>query len=153
MLEKNLKLTKPRRALIDCILSKQGWQFKAEELLRELNRRNPGIASRATVYRTLDLFVSTGLLNRTRGHENSSNYALADGGGQGQLIDIRTGQVASIPGDRDLVRNIRRICAKHGFTECYSALEIFGEFSGAPARKPAARKTQKRRRTKRKAGA
>lgn len=55
LLEKSLKLTKPRKAMIDLLLKKRGWHFQAEELLKELNEASPGVVSRATIYRTLDL--------------------------------------------------------------------------------------------------
>ena len=47
LLERNLKLTKPRKALIDHLIRKRGWHFQAEELLDELNERSPGVVSRA----------------------------------------------------------------------------------------------------------
>ena len=93
LLEKNLKLTKPRKALIDLLLRKRGWHFQAEEVLHELNETNPGVVSRATVYRTLELMVESGILIKTRVHENSYRYELADTEGHHHhLVDINSGK-------------------------------------------------------------
>ena len=136
LLEQNLKLTKPRRALIDCLLRKRGWHFQAEELLTELNEKNPGVVSRATIYRTLDLLVAADILSKTRIHENSYRYEVADTQGHHHhLVDMSTGKVTEFTGDKDLHRMLKRICDAHGFEEQYHVLEVFGEFA-----KPAARR-------------
>ncbi|MCB1220850.1 transcriptional repressor [bacterium] len=131
-LEHNLKLTRPRRALIEHLMAKKGWHFQAEDLLRELNEKSPGVASRATVYRTLDLLVESEVLTRTRVHENSYRYELADiEGHHHHMVDIRTGRVLEFTGDEDLHRMLDRICAEKGFKEHYHVLEVYGEFDVA----------------------
>lgn len=140
LLEKNLKLTKPRRALIDLLLRKRAWHFQAEDLLRELNEKNPGVVSRATIYRSLELLVETGILAKTRIHENSYRYELADTEGHHHhLVDIGSGRVIEFTGDKELHRMLKRVCAEHGFTEHYHVLEVFGDFTAAPAKKTASR--------------
>ena len=128
-LEHNLKLTRPRRALIEHLMAKKGWHFQAEDLLRELNEIAPGVASRATVYRTLDLLVASEVLTRTRVHENSFRYELADvEGHHHHMVDIRSGRVLEFTGDEELHRMLERICAQLGFKEHYHVLEVYGEF-------------------------
>lgn len=133
LIERNLKLTKPRKALIDYLLKKRGWHFQAEDLLRDLNEKSPGVVSRATIYRTLDLLVEAGILAKTRIHENSYRYELADTEGHHHhLVDINTGRVVEFTGDKELHRMLKRIGEEHGFEEQYHVLEVFGEFSRQP---------------------
>jgi Fur family transcriptional regulator, ferric uptake regulator len=137
LLEQNLKLTKPRKALIDVVLRKRGWHFQAEDLMRELNERAPGVVSRATIYRTLDLLVHAGILAKTRIHENSYRYELADTESHHHhLVDMNTGKVVEFQGDKELHRMLKRVCDEHGFTEHYHVFEVFGEFS-----KPASKRS------------
>lgn len=138
-LEHNLKLTRPRRALIEHLMAKKGWHFQAEDLLRELNEKSPGLASRATVYRTLDLLVESDMLTRTRINQNSFRYELADvEGHHHHMVDIRSGRVMEFAGDEELHRMLDRICEKMGFKESYHVLEVYGEFisSSAPVEEP-----------------
>jgi len=146
LLEKNLKLTKPRRAMIDLLLRKRGWHFQAEEVLQELNESNPGVVSRATVYRTLELMVQSGILLKTRVHENSYRYELADTEGHHHhLVDVNSGKVVEFSGDKELHRMLKRICTSNNFDESYHVLEVFGEFK---RKKSARRSTQKAKSTK-----
>jgi Fur family ferric uptake transcriptional regulator len=143
LLEQNLKLTKPRRVLIDCLLRKRGWHFQAEDLLHEVIERGSGPASRATIYRTLDLLVTAGILAKTRIHQNSYRYELCETEGHHHhLVDINTGKVVEFAGDKDLHRMLRRICDEHGFVEEYHVLEVYGQFSKSAVKKrtPAAPK-------------
>lgn len=130
LLEQNLKLTKPRRAMIDLLLRKRGWHFQAEDVLQELNEKSPGVVSRATVYRTLELMVESGILAKTRVHENSYRYELADAEGHHHhLVDVDTGRVVEFTGDKELHRMLRRVCRDNNFEENYHVLEVFGSFS------------------------
>jgi len=140
LIERNLKLTKPRKALIDYLLKKRGWHFQAEDLLRDLNEKNPGVVSRATIYRTLDLLVDAGILAKTRIHENSYRYERADTEGHHHhLVDIHTGRVVEFTGDKELHKMLKRIGDEHGFEEQYHVLEVFGEFSKQPRKKTTAK--------------
>jgi len=144
--ERNLKLTRPRMAIIDCLLKKEGWHFLADDLQAEVNQGQPGTVSRATVYRTLEVLTEAGVLTKTRMNENSFRYELADlEGHHHHLIDIASGKVVCFKGDEDLHRMLDRICRENGFTEQYHVLEVFGQFSKPPA--PAPRTSSTRRRT------
>ncbi|MCC7479303.1 transcriptional repressor [bacterium] len=130
LMERGLKLTKPRKALIEMLTSRPGWHFQAEELLEALNNEQPGVVSRATIYRTLELLVEAGVLTKTRLNENSFRYELADmQGHHHHLIDTGSGRVANFTGDEELHSMLRRICAEHGFKEHYHVLEVYGEFT------------------------
>lgn len=129
LLEQNLKLTRPRKAMIDLLLAKRGWHFQAEDVLNELNEASPGVVSRATVYRTLEMMVASGMLLKTRVHENSYRYELADTEGHHHhLIDVNSGEVIEFSGDKELHRMLKRICTAQGFEESYHVLEVFGTF-------------------------
>ena len=58
--QKKLRLTRPRRAIIEAVFSTQQ-HFTAEELLAWAQRRDKSV-SRATVYRTLPLLTESGLV-------------------------------------------------------------------------------------------
>jgi Fur family ferric uptake transcriptional regulator len=128
-LEHKLKLTRPRRALIEHLMAKKGWHFQAEDLLEELNVKAPGVVSRSTIYRTLELLVSSEVLTKTRIHENSFRYELADiEGHHHHMVDLRTGEVREFTGDEVLHQMLDRICDRLGFREHYHVLEVYGEF-------------------------
>lgn len=134
LLEQSLKLTKPRKAMIDLLLHKRGWHFQAEDVLQDLNEKTPGVVSRATVYRTLELMVSSGILAKTRVHENSYRYELADSEGHHHhLVDVENDRVVEFTGDKELHRMLGRICRENGFQESYHVLEVFGSFVKKPA--------------------
>jgi Fur family transcriptional regulator, ferric uptake regulator len=57
---KNLRVTAPRRAIMDTVFSTQQ-HFTADQLLRWSRRRDKSV-SRATVYRTLPLLTESGLV-------------------------------------------------------------------------------------------
>jgi len=58
--ERGVRLTAPRRRILDAILALRGhWHFTVEELLERMNA--DGVpASKSTLYRTLSLLVETG---------------------------------------------------------------------------------------------
>jgi Fur family transcriptional regulator, ferric uptake regulator len=58
--QKKLRLTAPRRAIIEAVFSTEN-HFTAEELLASAHRRDKRV-SRATVYRTLPLLTESGLV-------------------------------------------------------------------------------------------
>ena len=57
---KNLRVTAPRRAIIDAVFGTED-HFTAEQLLEKSRRLDPSV-SRATVYRTLPLLTESGLV-------------------------------------------------------------------------------------------
>jgi len=59
--QRNLRLTAPRRAIIETVFSTRQ-HFTAEQLLEWSRRRDPSV-SKATVYRTLPLLTESGLVH------------------------------------------------------------------------------------------
>ena len=134
--ERKLKLTKPRKAVIELLLRKRNWHFQAEDMLREINEKSPGVVSRATVYRTLETLVEAAVLTRTRVRANSYVYELVTAEEHHHhLVDIHSGAIAEFAGDKELHRMLKRVCLEHGFTEHHHVLEVFGEFDVQPRRK------------------
>jgi len=59
--KKNLRITGPRRAIVDAVFGTDE-HFTAEQLLEMARQRDPSV-SRATVYRTLPLLTESGLVH------------------------------------------------------------------------------------------
>jgi Fur family ferric uptake transcriptional regulator len=147
--DRGLKITRPRRALIERLLQRPSGWFQAELLLTEINSGQPGTVSRATVYRTLDLLVEAGVLMRELVGDNRYRYDRAQNPGESehQLVDLKTGRSLDIAASPSLKRALGAMCAEQNFSELYHVVKIFGEFgaseSTAPPRRRAARSTAK----------
>ena len=68
------RLTGPRRAVVDAI-QRTDRAFTAEELLQQLTADHTGVG-RATVFRTLDLLVQNGILDRLHQPDGCHSYLL-----------------------------------------------------------------------------
>lgn len=145
--DRKLKLTRPRLAIVDWLILMRGKHFLAEDMRAEINKELPGVVSRATVYRTLEILTEAGVLVKTRVNESSFRYEMADmEGHHHHLIDVSSGRVVGFKGDEELHKMLERICRKYNFTEQYHVLEVFGRFRAeTPAEKaPAARRPVRR---------
>jgi Fur family ferric uptake transcriptional regulator len=136
--DRGLKLTRPRRALIERLLERPAGWFQADALLAEINAGSPGTVSRATVYRTLDLLVEAGVLMRELVGENRYRYDRAQNPGESEhrLIDIKTGRTVDVAGTPGLKRAIDAVCTQQGFGEHYHVVEVFGEFGAGKHPQP-----------------
>jgi Fe2+ or Zn2+ uptake regulation protein len=131
LLERGLKLTKPRQAVLDFLLDHPDTQFQPEEIFVRLAQQSPGLISRPTVYRTLDLLVETAIVTRTIVNANCFRYQLAEGEHHAchyHLVDTTTGQTVSFDADPELRRVLKRICQERGFVEQHHVLKVYGEF-------------------------
>lgn len=70
--QRNMRLTGPRRAIIEAVFSTEK-HFTAEELLAWAQRRDKSV-SRATVYRTLPLLTKSGLVREMDFGEDHKFY-------------------------------------------------------------------------------
>ncbi len=70
--KRGLKLTSERQALFDELFARHE-HFEADELLVRLRTKHKKI-SRATIYRTLDLLVDSGIVGRVRIGESGYRY-------------------------------------------------------------------------------
>ncbi len=113
------KLTAPRRVVVQSIIAFRK-PFTSEQLVDAC----PG-AGRATVYRTLDLLLSVGVVSRIAGSEGRGRYMLGTPGHWHHLICVGCGETiafSSCPVS-DLVADLAR---STGFTIEGHLLEVFG---------------------------
>ena len=72
---RGFRMTLPRRVILDA-LSKTDEHLLAKDVYMMINKRHPDIGL-TTVYRTLDLLVRMGLINKFEFGEGQSRYELA----------------------------------------------------------------------------
>ena len=119
-----LKLTPERTALVREIFSTH-YHFEADQLLFKMKEKHLKI-SRATVYRTLELLVKSGLVRRVHLGEDHYHYehVLRDSH-HDHLICTTCGAVIEF-NDPDLERRQREICERKKFTPTFHNLQILG---------------------------
>ncbi len=119
-----LRMTRERVAILDAVLAARD-HFDVETLYVALRRRASQV-SRATIYRTLDLLVQSGLVDRERFGTDSFCYEPIHGrehhdhmvcNSCGQVIEFFSGEIER---QQDLA------CEEHGFTPETHRLTIFG---------------------------
>jgi Fur family ferric uptake transcriptional regulator len=120
----NLRATPERYAVLDAVLQSQG-HFDAEGLYYRMV--SGGIkVSKATVYNTLDLLQSCGLVSKYRFAENTSRYEKAFGRPHHHhLICLECGDIIEFVNDRlEVIQE--EVCGEKSFTPQSSSLQIFG---------------------------
>lgn len=119
-----LKLTNERRALIGEIFATH-YHFEADELLERMRDKRLKI-SRATVYRTLELLVKSGMVRRVHLGEDHYHYErVTENSHHDHLICTTCGGVIEFH-DEVLEQRQRAICARRGFTPTFHNLQILG---------------------------
>jgi len=119
-----LKLTGERTALIREIFSTH-YHFEADELLFKMKQKGLKI-SRATVYRTLELLVKSGLVRRVHLGEDHYHYEhVAGNSHHDHLICTACGGVIEF-NDPALEARQLEICEKKKFTPTFHNLQILG---------------------------
>jgi Fur family ferric uptake transcriptional regulator len=122
--QQGLKLTSEREALLREIFSIH-YHFEADELLFKMKQNNVKI-SRATVYRTLELLVKSGLVRRVHLGEDHYHYEHVSGNSHhDHLICTTCGAVIEFH-DEELERRQREICERKKFTPTFHNLQILG---------------------------
>jgi Fur family transcriptional regulator, ferric uptake regulator len=71
------RVTRPRVALLACVLTSAGEHFSANELLEQVSLSEPAI-HRATVYRTLEGLARAGVLTHVHLERGLTAYHLSD---------------------------------------------------------------------------
>ncbi|HEX2280341.1 MAG TPA: Fur family transcriptional regulator [Thermomicrobiales bacterium] len=70
--DRGYRLTAPRRTIVENVLAFEH-AFSADDLVKKVDEVDPGVG-RATVFRTLDVLVHTGLLDRLHGPDGCHSY-------------------------------------------------------------------------------
>jgi len=135
MRSRGLKLTGPRRRVVQKILSVKG-HVTADELIDRLrNDRTP--VSKATVYRTLALVSQSGLID---GHDFDSGRRVYEPmvgrAHHDHLYCIACGKVIEFS-EEAIERLQDRVVARHRFTPVYHSHKIFGYCAGCRRKTPA----------------
>ena len=119
-----LKLTSERTALVREIFSTH-YHFEADELLFKMKEKAVKI-SRATVYRTLELLVKSGMVRRVHLGEDHYHYEHVRGNSHhDHLICTTCGGVIEFH-DEELERRQIEICERKKFTPTFHNLQILG---------------------------
>lgn len=119
-----LKLTNERKALVREIFAIH-YHFEADELLFKMKEKRVKI-SRATVYRTLELLVKSGMVRRVHLGEDHYHYEHVTGNSHhDHLICTTCGTVIEF-NDPLLEKRQHEICEKKKFTPTFHNLQILG---------------------------
>ncbi len=122
--QQGLKLTSERTALVREIFSTH-YHFEADELLFKMKEKSVKI-SRATVYRTLELLVKSGMVRRVHLGEDHYHYEHVTGNSHhDHLICTTCGGVIEFH-DEEIERLQLAICEKKKFTPTFHNLQILG---------------------------
>jgi Fur family transcriptional regulator, ferric uptake regulator len=122
--EHGLAFTAARRAILRGIGAAEG-HFDAAELHDVLKRVGERLSA-ATVYRTLPLFVQSGIIRETLRAEGRSRYEHAWGHDHHDHLEcLGCGKVVEFKDD-DLERLQENVCRRHGFSPVEHRLGIRG---------------------------
>lgn len=122
---KGLRMTPERKVVLDGILEAQG-HFTADDLYLRLKRRNP-MVSRATVYRTLELLVGSGLVEKVDLGGQQAYYEYFFGREHhDHLICLGCGMIIEFTSPA--IENLQdAVCREHQFEIRYHSHKIFGQ--------------------------
>jgi len=121
---RKLKLTPERKLVLQEMLQSPG-HLEAEELLFNLRRKRRH-ASRATVYRTLELLVDSGMVRKVDlGHGHSHYEMVADHPHHEHMVCLKCGKVIEFS-DKEMEGDLNKLCKKSGFEHTTHRFEIFG---------------------------
>ena len=119
-----LKLTAERTALVREIFATH-YHFEADELLFKMKQKNVKI-SRATVYRTLELLVKSGMVRRVHLGEDHYHYEhVAGNSHHDHLVCTTCGGVIEF-NDKALEDRLLAICEKRRFQPTFHNFQILG---------------------------
>jgi Fur family ferric uptake transcriptional regulator len=121
---KDLKLTKEREAVLKEIFLHRG-HLEAEELWHTLRKKKKR-ASRATVYRTLELLVDSGIVRKVDlGHGHSHYEHILGHAHHEHMVCLKCGKVIEFS-DRKIERSLEKMCEKSEFEHTSHHFQVFG---------------------------
>lgn len=122
-IEKGLKMTEQRR-IIARVLSESTDHPDVELLYRRASEVDPHI-SMATVYRTVNLFAETGIIERHDFRDGRARYEEQPEEHHDHLIDLRTGKVVEFS-NQAIEELQNRIARELGYKLVDHRLELYG---------------------------
>ena len=128
---RGLRLTGPRKVIAQ-VLEASADHPDAVELHERVARIDPRV-SLATVYRTVKLFDSQGILDRVDFGDGRARWETADRAHHDHLIDNETGQVIEFV-DAEIETLQERIARRLGYRLTGHRMELYGEKLGEPER-------------------
>jgi Fur family ferric uptake transcriptional regulator len=111
---RKLKLTPERKIILQEMLNSRG-HVEAEDLLFNLKKKAKR-TSRATVYRTLELLVDSGIVRKVD---------LANHPHHEHMICLKCGRVIEFS-DKAMEGALRKLCSKRGFEQTLHLFQVFG---------------------------
>lgn len=121
---KKLKVTKERKAVLEEIFRNKG-HLEVEDLTSNLRKKRKR-ASRATIYRTLDLLVESGIVRKVDlGHGHFHYELVLDHPHHEHMICLGCGKVIEFS-DKTIERTLYKICKKNKFEQTSHRFQIFG---------------------------
>lgn len=122
--ENNLRFTTERVIILEEIFSFPP-HFDTEKLFIHIREKH-NYVSRATVYRTLELFHKIGIIKKENLGQDFARYELAlDRPHHDHIICVVCGKVIEFY-DETIERRQQEICEKHGMEMIRHQLQIFG---------------------------
>jgi len=124
------RLTTPRQTIVKLVAPRQDY-FSAQEIWDEVQSQHRGIG-RATVFRTLDLLVELGVLNRVHVGDGCHRYTVCETSHHHHLMCTDCGAVTSIEADV-IEKQIRRLATDEGFELLTHHIELVGRCASCRA--------------------
>jgi Fur family ferric uptake transcriptional regulator len=132
------RVTKPRVAVLACLLDAGGDHLSAEEVLNKVAARNAGV-HRATVYRTLDGLAEAGVLRHVHLDRGLTAYHVVEPAPRHEHLHAQCascGRVVDLPPDvlGDTAARVRKIS---GFELDASHVALSGRCKSCASKQPA----------------
>ena len=127
------RLTEPRRAVADLVAA-QDAHFTAAGLVAEARDRRLGIG-RATIFRSLDVFATLGLVERVDLPDGVHAYVVCEAVHHHHAICTSCGRSTDVS-DHGLADTLAEIGRRSGFQVTAHRLEIFGLCAACDAAGP-----------------
>ncbi len=127
--DKDLKLTRPRQAIVEKILSsKAGEHFSADQLWEWFRKKEKGV-SKATVYRTLNLLVQKKVVEEHDFGKGQKYYErMMERPHHDHLICVHCGRIIEFE-NPEIERLQEEIAQRQDFVITYHTHKIFGACS------------------------
>ncbi len=114
----------PQRVMVLEALARRDGHMTAEEIMQQVGERHPGM-NLATVYRTLDMLVSLGIVAQTDLGGGATSFELVGDAPHHHLVCERCHSVAEM--DDDILATIReQLLRQYGFQAHSRHIAIFG---------------------------